>query len=87
MAIDLEFLEFPLFRIEWKLGPVVPDLYHSIKDRRDKPVRPLVSSGLEAFDDDEESFVELVYDAYKNHDGKAILVGLKAVFLTLQPWL
>jgi uncharacterized phage-associated protein len=57
-------------RIEaWKFGPVIPDLYHSIKDRRDKPVLRLVTAGLEDFAEGERDFVSAIYDQYKGLDG------------------
>ncbi len=53
----------------WKFGPVIPILYHSIKDRRDKPVRKVEVNGLEQLTDDEREFLEDVYDAYKDFSG------------------
>lgn len=68
----LGFNGIPLIpnRIEaWKFGPVIPDLYFSIKNYRDKPVAHVVATGLEDFRDGEADFVSSIYDAYKNLDG------------------
>ena len=57
-------------RIEaWKFGPVIPDLYYSIKDRRDKPVVRVVATGLEDFVDGEQDFVAAIYNEYRALDG------------------
>jgi uncharacterized phage-associated protein len=57
-------------RIEaWKFGPVIPELYHSIKGYRDQPVAKIVTTGLEDFREGEADFVTSIYNAYINLDG------------------
>lgn len=69
----LGFFGTPLIsnRIEaWKFGPVIPDLYHAIKDRRDKPVEELTGGSFGGdLDEDEKSFVKMVYEVYQDRDG------------------
>lgn len=57
-------------RIEaWKFGPVIPDLYHSIKHFRDKPVKAAIHEGIDPLGKNESVFVREVYEAYKGIDG------------------
>ena len=53
----------------WKFGLVIPDLYHDIKYKRDKPVSKLVVSGLEDFGDGDKELINAVYQAYKDQNG------------------
>lgn len=57
-------------RIEaWKYGPVIPDLYHAIKHWKDKPVGPIITTGLEDFTRNERGLVDTIYEAYRGYDG------------------
>jgi len=63
-------------RVEaWRYGPVIPDLYHSIKHYRDKPVQKLggfwnkAKFDADEFDPDEKSIMDQVYDLYGKYTG------------------
>lgn len=57
-------------RIEaWRYGPVIPDLYQSIKHFRSSPVEEvMLSDGCEISDDDKD-FLKAVYGAYGKFNG------------------
>ncbi|WP_294305488.1 Panacea domain-containing protein [uncultured Sphingomonas sp.] len=56
-------------RIEaWQYGPVVPTLYHAIKDYRASPVSEPLWRG-EPLTADEDALVQRVYDAYGSYSG------------------
>lgn len=60
-------------RIEaWKFGPVIPDLYHSIKQHRDQPVPELSGCNVDGLSESEKSFIADVYDAYEGFSGLSL---------------
>lgn len=83
---SLGFRGTPLInnRIEaWKYGPVIPDLYHAVKYWRDQPVQNIAQVSDANLTDDDKSFVNEVYSAYKNYDG----IQLSALtHRPLTPW-
>lgn len=58
-------------RIEaWQYGPVIPSLYHSLKDFRSDPVtRPLVGVDDEPLSPNDRSLIDKVYDVYGHYSG------------------
>ena len=53
----------------WRYGPIIYDLYHSVKNYQDDPVNKLNDEPFKPLDDDSKQLVEAVYDAYKDFDG------------------
>lgn len=63
-------------RVEaWKYGPVIPDLYHYIKQYRDKPVQIIDLEKIDDINDfktpkgDDMVLIEGVYNSYRKFDG------------------
>lgn len=57
-------------RIEaWQYGPVVPNLYHSLKGFRDQPVRNPIPDGDVPLTDAENRLVSAVYSTYGHYSG------------------
>ena len=53
----------------WKYGPVIPDVYHSLKRYgRDLVTQPIGHFGSD-FDDIEEDLIQQVFDIYKPFSG------------------
>ena len=62
----------PLIKEEieaWRYGPVVPDLYASVRKYRSSPVKNGLFKGEDTLTDDEAELIQTVYDAYKPLDG------------------
>ena len=60
-------------RIEaWKFGPVIPDLYHTLKLHRDQPVQRIPRYPSDDLEDDEKILVNAIFDAYGDLSGLAL---------------
>jgi uncharacterized phage-associated protein len=60
-------------RIEaWKFGPVIPDLYHGVKDFRDRAVHDIPDSSPDDLNKDEKALVGAVFEAYGDMSGIAL---------------
>jgi len=54
----------------WKYGPVIPDLYRSIRHFRGNPVTGVLATADDTeFDDEEKNLIEQVYKIYGDYDG------------------
>lgn len=54
----------------WQYGPVIPSLYHALKDFRADPVtRSVPGAKLIALSPDEANLVDKVYDVYGKYSG------------------
>lgn len=54
----------------WKFGPVIPELYHSIKAYRNNPITAPIPDVEEAtFQEDELKVIDYVLKAYADFDG------------------
>lgn len=56
----------------WQYGPVIPELYNSIRNFRSQPVTGNVRGGNGVLDDQEQSIVRQVYDIYGKKSGPAL---------------
>jgi uncharacterized phage-associated protein len=58
-------------RIEaWQYGPVIPSLYHSLKDFRAEPVtRPVPGSSISPLAVEEAALVDKIYEVYGKYSG------------------
>ncbi|PCI04609.1 MAG: hypothetical protein COB78_09970 [Hyphomicrobiales bacterium] len=65
----------------WQYGPVVPELYHAVKEFRSNAVIHISTGGgaADKLSDEQESLVGSVYDSYKHLSGTQLSV------LTHQP--
>lgn len=60
-------------RIEaWKYGPVIPDLYHAIKDWGDQPIGKVTDWHLEALTTSDKELLRSVYNVYSELSGVAL---------------
>lgn len=53
----------------WKFGPVLPELYHSLKKYRGDPIRESLQYKGAPLDDQKTQFVQKVWKAYKKFSG------------------
>lgn len=54
----------------WKFGPVIPELYHSIKSYRNSPITaPIPDVANSNFEQDELRVIDYVLKAYEQFDG------------------
>ena len=53
----------------WEHGPVIPDVYHNVKQHGKNPVRQLINARYEIFDADEEHILNEVYRVYGGFSG------------------
>ena len=53
----------------WKLGPVIPELYRSLKKYKGDPIREPLQYKVDSLGDQKTQFVQKVWKAYKNFSG------------------
>lgn len=54
----------------WKFGPVIPELYQSIKAYRNNPITAIIPDvPMASFDNDEKKVIDYVLKAYEKFDG------------------
>jgi uncharacterized phage-associated protein len=57
----------------WQYGPVIPSIYHKVKQYRDQPIATMLPADWfgsnAALSPDEESLISKVYDAYSPYSG------------------
>lgn len=54
----------------WQYGPVIPELYHSIKQYRSSPVKKIdIHISTSEIDKDGSDIIKQVYDKYANFSG------------------
>lgn len=57
----------------WRLGPVVPDVYHSLKHFGGAPVSTLVHAPeFESYNSNELAVMNRIYDHYSQFDGRQL---------------
>lgn len=63
----------PLIRDEvqaWQYGPVIPRLYNTVRDYKDRPVvGPIPHDADDVLDSSEENLVQQIYNIYGNYSG------------------
>lgn len=62
----------PLIKEEiaaWRYGPVVPDLYASVRKYKSNPVTDRLFKGKDELTDSESELIQAVYEAYKYYNG------------------
>ncbi|MBX9704401.1 MAG: DUF4065 domain-containing protein [Silvanigrellaceae bacterium] len=52
----------------WKYGPVIPQLYHEIKNFRSNPVTK-INCAEESFDEESQDIIQQAYSQYGNWNG------------------
>lgn len=53
----------------WRYGPVIPEVYHAIKEFRDNPVQEIPGVAPAQLDEDQQAIVDQVLDIYGSHTG------------------
>lgn len=53
----------------WEYGPVIPSVYHAVKDYRSSPVLKVPGAPKVSFDDEERKVMDAVAKSYGPHNG------------------
>lgn len=58
----------------WRYGPVIPDLYHKVKQYRSNPVNHIPTESASNFDESEKNIIKQVYNKYGHFNGVQLSV-------------
>lgn len=56
----------------WRYGPVIPNLYHAVKDYRSAPIARPIGQRAKKFNAQEDDVIRQVYEVYGRYDGPTL---------------